>query len=743
MTVSEQDPLGLLGTTIADKYAIDRFVAEGGFSLLYRAEHILWKQPVAVKFLKVLSTAAASQRQALLDSFLQEGQLLRELSSRTSGILQAYDIGTWTSPEGEWLPYLILEWLDGQPFDAVLDGARARHEDPWTLLQILRCLEPAAKALEVVHRRGIAHRDIKPANIYLIGEPHADESTVKVLDFGIAKVVNDMAERSAAQARTGNQISSFTPWYGAPEQFSKRYGATGPWTDVFAMALIMLEMLTLKAPLEGDDFIQLSIESTSAAHRPTPRSRGVPVSDAVEQVFLKAVAIQPVDRYQTMGQFWNALCDAIGAGAPIETGTRSIRLSEMPEVMSSLSPPAVEVLRIKNTDNGRLSMNGQRPSAPPAEAHQATVLQPREGSTSNVPAVGLTDPNPPTLPAPAPPGLPKPLIALLAGGALAGLLLGGLFTLRHLASPAPGLATGSARPDASAAPLAPASGPVASAAAAAAAAASASAAVAAGVCPAGMVPVPGGPFYMGIDEAQALPFEKPQHQVTLSPFCIDITEVTVEAYRACSDAGKCPRAPKNNTWPKITKHEQDIYAPLCNMDAPGRDKHPINCVDWDMATNYCEKQGKRLPSSAEWELAVRGPDGRIYPWGDEKPDANHLNACGKECQRWGKEHGEILKTMHEEDDGYPTTAPVGSFPRGRSRYGLDDVIGNVMEWVHDWNGPYSKEAQTNPLGPETGTERVIRGGAWNAGDSVWVRPSFRFKFPPETRSHGIGFRCAK
>jgi formylglycine-generating enzyme required for sulfatase activity len=66
-----------------------------------------------------------------------------------------------------------------------------------------------------------------------------------------------------------------------------------------------------------------------------------------------------------------------------------------------------------------------------------------------------------------------------------------------------------------------------------------------------------------------------------------------------------------------------------------------------------------------------------------------------------------------------------------------------MEWVSDWDAPYTKEAQTNPMGPATGTERVIRGGAWNAGDTSWVRPSFRYSYPPETRSYGIGFRCAK
>jgi formylglycine-generating enzyme required for sulfatase activity len=257
-----------------------------------------------------------------------------------------------------------------------------------------------------------------------------------------------------------------------------------------------------------------------------------------------------------------------------------------------------------------------------------------------------------------------------------------------------------------------------------------------------MVPIPGGSFFMGFDGDEALEFERPQHQVKLSPFCMDVTEVTVEAYRACSDQGLCQRAPLTVAWPRISAADKKNYGPLCNAADPTRGSHPINCVDWEMADSYCKAQKKRLPTSAEWEFAVRGPDGRVYPWGDEMPDAHHLNACGKECVKWGQTHSIQLAALYPEDDGFPTTSPVGSFPRGRSRYGLDDAIGNVMEWVSDWDGPYDKAPQIDPPGPETGTAKVVRGGAWNAGSSVWVRPSFRFKFPRETRSHGVGIRCA-
>ena len=672
MTAPEEsnDPLRLVGRVIADKYDIDQFVAEGGFSLLYRAQHRIWKAPVALKFLKVLAGAAPGTRDQLLQSFVQEGSLLRELSSRTASILQAHDVGTWMTDGGDWYPYLVLEWLDGAPLDAVLHDERTKGVAPWTLEAVVHLLEPAARALDVVHRRGVAHRDIKPANLFVIGEPRSHDAFVKVLDFGIAKVVSDMAELSAAKAQTGTGLTSFTPWYGAPEQFSRKFGATGPWTDVFALALVLVEMLTAKAPLDGDELPALALASTNPHDRPTPRARGATVSDAVEAVFAKAFAIKTTERYATAGEFWNALRTAMG-DAPLRMAT---------------------------------------------DANPVSVPMPDAVGSARTVVAGATM----TPSSAAPPAGKRGLV--LGGVALAAVLgVGAYFGLRGGPPPPP--------PPVVAAVVAPPP--------------SAAASAAPKGCPAGMATIPGGDFYMGLDAEIALPMEKPQHQVTLAPFCIDVTEVTVEAYRACSAGGMCPPAPTTVSWPGITAREKKTYGPLCNIDDPGRDKHPINCIDWEQAENFCKKNGKRLPTSAEWEFAVRGPDGRVYPWGDEKPDANHLNACGAECLKWGKEHGETLTAMHGEDDGFPTTAPVGSFPKGRSRYGLDDVIGNVMEWVYDWDGPYTKEAQKSPTGPATGTQRVIRGGAWNAGDAIWVRPSFRFKFAPEARSYGIGFRCAK
>ncbi len=262
-----------------------------------------------------------------------------------------------------------------------------------------------------------------------------------------------------------------------------------------------------------------------------------------------------------------------------------------------------------------------------------------------------------------------------------------------------------------------------------------------GPCPRTMAVVPGGRFFMGSDDD--LPAERPAHHVTLAPYCIDVFEVSTEEYKACTDRGDCKRAGTTNEWGGVSATEHRTFDPLCNVrDVSGRGRHPINCIDWDMASQYCASRGARLPTEAEWEFAARSSDGRRYPWGDEAPSPRLLNACGKECLDWGKRNHVDEAAMYLGADGWATTAPVGSFPEGRSKYGVQDLIGNVWEWVADYFGPYDAETRDDPRGPTTGRERVIRGGAWNGAYADWMRPTFRYHDPPETKSYGIGFRCA-
>jgi formylglycine-generating enzyme required for sulfatase activity len=258
-----------------------------------------------------------------------------------------------------------------------------------------------------------------------------------------------------------------------------------------------------------------------------------------------------------------------------------------------------------------------------------------------------------------------------------------------------------------------------------------------------MVQIPAGQFFMGSDLKDAADNEKPSHNVSVGSVCMDLYEVSVKKYKACSDEGKCRRAPTEVDWPKITATERATYSPLCTASDPEKLDHPITCVTWALADNYCKANDKRLPTEAEWEFATRGPDGRIYPWGDDPPTPAHLNACDAQCVAWGKAHKVELKALSSGDDGFATTAPVGKFPAGRSRFGPYDVVGNVWEWVADWYGDYTPDAAKNPTGPDKGERKVIRGGAWNGGFEAWLHPSFRYAQVPNAQSHGIGFRCVK
>ena len=268
-------------------------------------------------------------------------------------------------------------------------------------------------------------------------------------------------------------------------------------------------------------------------------------------------------------------------------------------------------------------------------------------------------------------------------------------------------------------------------------------------CPAGMVLVPGGKFFMGSDEAD-FKLWQPAHKTIIDTFCIDKHEVTAADYKTCSDLGECKRPPDAPNWPKTTgstdeEHEKKraAYAELCTFGKPDSDKHPINCVSWLLADSYCTLRKKRLPTEAEWEFAARGSDGRKFPWGDEAGTSGRMNAGGAEFTRWEKNHGLATSPrLYDGDDGYEGTAPVGSFPKGQTRFGADDFIGNVWEWTSDWFETYKPDEVINPKGARTGDRKAIRGGAFNGGNILWLNPAFRFHQVPDATTPVIGFRCA-
>lgn len=210
-------------------------------------------------------------------------------------------------------------------------------------------------------------------------------------------------------------------------------------------------------------------------------------------------------------------------------------------------------------------------------------------------------------------------------------------------------------------------------------------------------------------------------------------------YGECVRGNRCRPAGKTVKWGISSQEGTKTFSPFCNANIRGRGRHPVNCVDWTQAQAFCNWAGKRLPTEAEWEYAARGTTGRKYLWGPQEPNSSLLNACGTECEEMAKKKGLTWKAMYEGDDGWETTAPVGTFKRDKSTFGVLDLGGNVTEWVSNLYTECYKKSGC----PTYSSERVVRGGAWDSGTPHFARAAYRSKRAPADRSSEVGFRCAR
>ena len=235
---------------------------------------------------------------------------------------------------------------------------------------------------------------------------------------------------------------------------------------------------------------------------------------------------------------------------------------------------------------------------------------------------------------------------------------------------------------------------------------------------AGMVLIPQGTFEMGsrlslseLDpvsifqaDRHMLGPEDPAHEVILDAFYIDLYEITNTDYKKYIEATGSKNIPRY--W---------------DDNAFNHPQQPVVGITWKEARAYCQWKNKRLPTEAEWEKAARGKRPVRFPWGNAPPDKNLANF----------------------DNHVGKTAPVGSYPKGKSDYGTFDMSGNVSEWVNDWHYPeyYLFSPKENPPGPKKGVYKIIRGGNWqnNLED---IRLTYRNATVPKARSKTVGFRCA-
>jgi sulfatase modifying factor 1 len=248
------------------------------------------------------------------------------------------------------------------------------------------------------------------------------------------------------------------------------------------------------------------------------------------------------------------------------------------------------------------------------------------------------------------------------------------------------------------------------------------------------VTIPGGTFKMGSKEGDA--DEKPVHDVRVETFELMKTEVSVAQYEECVKAKKCrPRTTVH--YDGYSAEDAAFWSKSCNSGRADRADHPMNCVAATDAEAFCAwAGGARLPTETEWEFAARGEEGRPYPWGPRPPDATRVNACGAECVEWAARNGKQWAKLHDGHDGWSTTAPVSSFPKGATPEGVLHLSGNVWEWTASSYCDYpSKKCASSA--------RVYRGGSWNNNEAARLRGAFRVRFTPTLRNVDLGFRCAR
>lgn len=209
------------------------------------------------------------------------------------------------------VPYLVLEWLDGAPLSNIIANQKKRND-----IETVKFLHPIVEALSVAHEnidgKIIVHRDLKPENIFVL----ENQSSLKLLDFGIAKIFDRSEDVSHRQTSTNQQFRAFSAQYGAPEQFlPKKFGGTGPWTDVYALGLIFAELVLAKRVYEEDDYGELLLMVTDPKQRPTPRQLGASVSDDFENMCAKCVALNPQDRFKNAGEVLNYIATNFELGS--------------------------------------------------------------------------------------------------------------------------------------------------------------------------------------------------------------------------------------------------------------------------------------------------------------------------------------------------------------------------------------------------------------------------------------------
>ncbi len=345
MEVSGED--WLVGKVIADRYRVERVLGEGGMGRVYEVSDTTFHRRLVLKTL----LPGLTDDKTVWPRFLREARAAADLGS--PHIVAVQDFGDLDDGRS----YYVMELADGVTLDAVLDEA----DGPLPLARALHIARGVAHALEAAHAAKVVHRDLKPDNVLLVVE-HGQTDFVKIVDFGLALMMN------AAVRITGRGELVGSPYYMSPEQCADE--AIDGRADIYALGVILFEMLSLELPHDGDSMVKV-LQSKLREAPPSPNDKGADVPPDVEAVVLKCLARSPADRFASAAALGSAL-DALIAehgDAPVAAGVPRFRAPTSTPPIPAAAPPASAPGSTAPPEPIRES-----PAPPPPSAGRAAIL---------------------------------------------------------------------------------------------------------------------------------------------------------------------------------------------------------------------------------------------------------------------------------------------------------------------------------------------------------------------------------
>ncbi len=718
------------GEPILDgRYQLEKRLGQGGMGVVYKARHIFLKTQHAIK---IILPDLVGNDPNLTTRFRQEA--LAAAAIRHQNIIAVTDFGVVRGT----MPFLVMEFVQGRSLQDIMSD-----EGAMTPMRAFELIQPICAGIAAAHRQKIVHRDLKPLNVMLQDGVPVNEGA-KILDFGLAKIKSGELLGSFIAAQTTGLMGS--PFYMAPEQWSD--DPPDARADIYSLGVMLFQMLCGEVPFKGSS-IPAIMKKHLTLEVPSLASKGIDVPPQLEAAIRHALEKEPQYRTASADEFVGELRAAMATASATLKRTGDIAEADASKTLvfphaedhstvsvkgssTAFDPLAGTISAASLLEEDEKSLYAQRELAREAAHRRKTVDEAEQkrkaeegdrdaerrhleelvakqtkvledkltqlASTMSPKATAAMDPEAtqvqragmatgdnsfqaqsfPRVDVSLVPQKKSslPLILGLLVVLLIGGGVGGYFILRSKVVPAP--------------PVKP-TGPN----------------VPDVVNKPNLVDIPGGAFQMGRNDS--LPTEEPAHELTIKPFSMDKNEVTNAEYtRFVREANYAPP----QQWGSVT-------APV------GQELLPVSNVSYDDAVAFAEWRSKRdgvtyrLPTEEEWEYAARNGDKEnLYPWGNA----------------WAPGRAAT------QEAGVGKEQPVGTYPQGGNRWGVQDLIGNVWEWT-------SSKASLYPGSPLKLPDVqkgwiVARGGGYSSSADK-VSATKRDWFAPNYKNAVLGFRLVK